>query len=128
MLDIVQSRRLPEEVTTVVRVDNDSACAYINRGRELTPEMRRALHILVNVQDSNRLTVFVQHVRTEDNGEEDCLSRVHYEKAEQLIGNGGSPAWRWEQGYMEEWERYVTDSKEENEARHKLNGPNKFFT
>lgn len=50
VLSIIQNRRLPTELKTVViRVDNTNACSCINMCRALSPTIRRALRILVNI-------------------------------------------------------------------------------
>lgn len=85
----------------VIRVDNASACACINRGRSLSPTMGRAVGIMVNIQEENFVQVFSHHVQGEDNFVADWLSRGQYGKSQEYLEKWGSVAWVLEQFDMQ---------------------------
>lgn len=76
ILEIAENGMIPPWTRTVViRIDNTIECICVNSGRALSRIMRRALQVFVDVQQSSRMQVIDQHIRTERNTVADLLSR-----------------------------------------------------
>lgn len=65
--------------------------------------MRRALKILVNVQETYMCRVVAQNVRREEKVVTEWLIRGHYAKTEAYDSKSSQNTWGDEKGYMEEW-------------------------
>lgn len=87
-------------------------------GRALSKTIRRALHILIKIQQVHSIRIVAQNVRTEDNIVEDCVSRGHQAREEDHLKKIGSARWGTEGGFMEEWENLLV---EQDDKRHVLN-------
>lgn len=74
--------------------------------------MRREIRVLVNIQAAYHLTVVAQNLPTEDNIMTDCLSRGLYVREKNYDESDGPVTWGKEEGYMQEWERYLVDDQE----------------
>lgn len=110
-LAVITSVQIPNGFNTmVIRVDNSSVCACINMGRALSKTMRRAIRILVNIQETYMCRVVAQHLRTDHNKVAYWLSRGHYVKLGVYLSKSGGMIWgrrmdSWTYGRSTSWRR-----------------------
>lgn len=109
---------MENEVKTMVkRVENVSACAGINMGRELAKTMLRALMILVNIQQAYMCRLVTQHVREYENTGADWQSRGQYAQAEAYVSKTSRSVWEEEERYMAVWEKNLMQKEEKRPGR-----------
>lgn len=76
--------------------------------------MRFALRVLVNIQKAYRFNAVAKNVRAEDHVVADCLSSGQYLRAKEHAEKDGEVTRGTNQGYMEEWERYLVEEQKNN--------------